>query len=315
MSGTPFSSEVIAAVWDFDLTLSPSYMQGPLFRAYGIDEERFWLEVRGLSQRYRQAGLEHIADDTMYLNHLLTYAQHGLLPGLNNARLRQLGSEIDFFPGLPAAFAQLQDFVAQRAPDIRLEHYVVSNGLAEMIRGSALAPSLDGIWACEFIEHPAPPGYLDAPADSTREGAGIISQPGYIIDNTTKTRAIFEINKGSNKGDIQVNDHIPHQQRRIPFEQMIYIADGPSDIPVFSLIRQNGGHTCAVYDPQKPESYRKANQLQRQERVHHHAPADYRQGSPLWLWLCETIGSCVDEIVAQRQQQLQRSVGRTPSSY
>ena len=88
----------------------------------------------------------------MYLNHLLTYARKGLLPGLTNARLRELGAEISFFPGLPDAFEMLSQQVAEHHQEIRLEHYVVSNGMAEMIRGSALAISLlDGIWGCEFI--------------------------------------------------------------------------------------------------------------------------------------------------------------------
>ena len=31
------------------------------------------------------------------------------------------------------------------------------------------------------------------------------------------------------------------KNRRIPLDQMIYIADGPSDIPCFSVIKENGG--------------------------------------------------------------------------
>ncbi|TVR48756.1 MAG: haloacid dehalogenase-like hydrolase [Planctomycetota bacterium] len=313
MSEGLFSQDSIACVWDFDLTLSPRYMQAPLFAAYGIDEDRFWQEVRGLSAHYRRAGLTHIADDTMYLNHLLTYAQAGLLPGLDNQRLRELGAEIDFFPGLPDAFAQLKNYVRDLRCDVSLEHYVVSNGLAQMIRGSRLAPHLDGIWACEFIEHPAPPNYLTEPAEPT--APPLIQQFGYVIDNTTKTRAIFEINKGSNRSDIDVNDAIPRQQRRVPFEHMLYIADGPSDIPVFSLVRQNGGATCAVYDPGNRESFTKANRLLAQDRVHIHAPADYRQGQPVWLWLTATIDDMVGRIQQRRQQHLQRAVGKRPSSY
>ncbi len=54
-----------------------------------------------------------------------------------------------------------------------------------------------------------------------------------MIDNTSKTRAIFEINKGSNKFKIDVNSKIDRDRRRVPFSNMIYVADGPSDIPVF----------------------------------------------------------------------------------
>ena len=39
-----------------------------------------------------------------------------------------------------------------------------------------------------------------------------ISQVGMTVDNTIKTRCIFEINKGSNKNpSISVNTSIPHE--------------------------------------------------------------------------------------------------------
>ena len=67
-----------------------------------------------------------------------------------------------------------------------------------MIRGSKIAPFVEGIWGCEFIEDPLLPGFLDQdelPVETEME----ISQIGMMIDNTTKTRALFEVNKGSNK--------------------------------------------------------------------------------------------------------------------
>lgn len=35
--------------------------------------------------------------------------------------------------------------------------------------------------------------------------------------------------------------------RRVPFKYMIYIADGPSDVPAFSVVKKNGGSTFAIY--------------------------------------------------------------------
>ena len=71
-----------------------------------------------------------------------------------------------------------------------------------------------------------------------------------MIDNTTKTRAIFEINKGTNKNPgIDVNAKVVPEDRRIPLQNMIYIADGPSDVPSFSVVKKGGGKTYAVYNP------------------------------------------------------------------
>lgn len=70
------------------------------------------------------------------------------------------------------------------------------------------------------------------------EGNKFLSEIGYTIDNTSKTRALFEINKGVG-GDVEVNvnSKMTNEQRRVDFRNMIYIADGPSDVPAFSVVK------------------------------------------------------------------------------
>ena len=102
-----FLQNIIAIIWDFDKTLTPRYMQTPLFEAYGVDEKTFWKEVNGLAAYYKRAGVQ-VQPDTSYLGHLLTYVKEGRMPDLTNARLRELGAEIGFFPGIPQLFGELQ---------------------------------------------------------------------------------------------------------------------------------------------------------------------------------------------------------------
>ena len=173
--------------------------------------------------------------------------------GLNNVILAKCGAEIRFYPGLPEFFATSKAWVADkpeyRKHDIRLEHYIVSTGLAKMIRGSAIAPHVDGVWGCEFIENPLQPGFLQQKELELSADAEI-AQIGMVIDNTTKTRALFEINKGTNKNSaIDVNSRVAAEDRRIPFQNMIYIADGPSDVPSFSVVKGNGGHRLRRVQP------------------------------------------------------------------
>ncbi len=97
------------------------------------------------------------------------------------------------------------------------------------------------VWACEFIEAHHPPGYAK-PEQRQLFPSREITALGYQIDNTSKTRALFEINKGTNKRpEIHVNSALPSDLRRVPFEHMIYVADGPSDVPAWSVVRANGG--------------------------------------------------------------------------
>ncbi len=316
MSQTLFLQNIIAVIWDFDKTLIPGYMQEPLFRRYGVESAEFWQEVNSLGAYYRNAGIERVADDMIYLNHLLTYVTHGVFQGLSNAVLRELGREIEFYPGMPDFLSRTKRMVASdptyQKHEIALEHYVVSTGLRQMIMGSRIAEFVDDVWACEFLEHIAPPGYLAETPPLPGSGREI-RQIGYSIDNTTKTRALFEINKGTNRFPrIGVNSKIDEAERRIPFQNMIYVADGPSDVPVFSILNQKGGRTFAVYRKGSHREFQQVNELQKQDRVRSFGEANYTEDSQTSMWIETAIREIADRIVAVRDQALGDKVGKAP---
>jgi len=309
-----FEQNVIALVWDFDKTLISGYMQAPLFRRFGVDSSRFWSEVDGLVAYYGRQGIRANVD-TIYLNHLLTYVKQGPLAGLDNATLRALGQELEFYPGLPGFFSQVRTEIegdpAFAAFGIRLEHYVVSTGFAETIRGSAIAPLVEDVFACEFIETPAPPGYLDQPSSPSEPSQ--ISQVASALDNTSKTRFLFEVNKGCNKfPEIGVHAKVSPENRRIPFGNMIYIADGPSDVPAFSIVNSGGGFTYAIYPAGDRTALRQVDSLRRDGRIQMFGEADYREGSQTWLWLVESARAIAARIVRDREARIRNSVGTAP---
>ncbi len=308
---------IIACIWDFDKTLIPGYMQAPLFKHFNVDDRRFWEEVAQLPEAYRRAGLNLISSDTVYLNHILTYVKAGVFKGLDNALLRRLGAQLAFYPGLPEFFDELKRHVRRRPDferhDIQLEHYIISTGLRQIILGSIVAPYVDGVWGCEFVEQPPPPGYLRRKGGHTTPEEGSVCQMAYVLDNTTKTRAVFEINKGSNKvPDIDVNARIPETDRRIPIPNMIYTADGPSDVPVFSVLNRFGGHTFAVYRRGSQEEFAQVNNLQKQGRVQSFGEANYTEGSQTAMWLKNAVSEIADRIVRSREQALGDKIGKPP---
>lgn len=315
MSTTLFTQNIITCIWDFDKTLIPKYMQTPLFERYGINEALFWAETNSLVEHYHQRGYR-LSGEIAYLNHLLTHALVGSMPNLGNRTLRECGADIVFYPGLPDFFDLAKGFVAEkeiyRKHEIQLEHYIVSTGLAEMVRGSAIAPYVEGIWGCEFIENPVLPGFLQQKEFEIKAEA-VIAQIGMVIDNTTKTRALFEINKGTNKNSaIDVNANITPEDRRIPFQNMIYIADGPSDVPSFSVVKKGGGKAYAVYNPAKPEEFAQNDRLRQAGRIDHYGPADYRLESSTAQWLRLHIHSICDRIVSDREAAVARRVSKPP---
>jgi len=312
-----FLRTTIAIIWDFDTTLIPGYMQEPLFRRFEIKSADFWKEVNALPQFYRTGGVKRAANDTLYLNHLLNYVRDGKLPGLTNKLLRQLGNELEFYPGLPEFFQKVKDLVSSNAKfathQITLEHYIVSTGLREMIMGSKIAPYVDDVWACEFAEESASPGFLQKSLFAEAAKEPVICEIAYSLDHTSKTRAIFEINKGCNKEpQIEVNTNIAQELRRVPFRNMIYIADGPSDVPCFSTVGHFGGRTYAVYKAKSTREFEKAYGLQKQHRVEAFGEANYEDGSPTAMWISHAVQDIAERIVRDRNRMLGDELGKPP---
>ena len=309
-----YTQTTIAFIWDFDKTLIPGNQQDPLFAAYGIDPSQFWAEVDGLVGYYLERGIT-IARDLAYLGHILTYVKEDRFPGLTRGRLRELGAGLEMSPGVPEFFAATRNRVAE-VPDfahegIDVEHYVVSTGIRPMIEGSPIGDIIDGIWANDFIERPARPGYLETLAIENE--AHPISMLGYTIDNTSKTRAVFEINKGVNRNaGIDVNALMAEEQRRVPIRNMIYIADGPSDVPVFSVVKANGGKTFAVYKPESEAEFEQVNRLQEQGRVDSFGEANYEEGSQTYMWITHAVDSIARRVVNDRATALHSRLGKPP---
>ena len=317
MTFQAFPQTTIALICDFDDTLISGSMQSPIFEAYEVNEHEFWDEVNGLSTYYADARVR-VSQSSAYLNHMLTYVQYRKFPGLNNKKLEELGSAIEFYQGVTELFPRLKkDLLACdefQKYGIVVEIYVVSSGLVRMINGSAIALYLDGVWGCEFIEEVAMPGYTTSiNQPSLIENDPELRQVGFIVDDTTKTRAIFEINKGVNTdNNIDVNAQIPHEHRRVPFNNMIYIGDGPSDIPVFSLLNQYGGRTYAVYKPGSARHFDRVYRLRHQDRIEAYGPADYREGTQTSMWIESTVTDIARRIVDEKERVLQSAVQQPP---
>ena len=285
----------IALVYDYDQTLSPRYMQDDVvFPEFGIDPVQFWAKCNTLVH-------DHQWDSELaYMKCLLDYLG---MDKVTNARLTQLGAGLQFFPGLPELFAALPQAALRpehQAAGIKVEHYIISSGLKALLDGSRLQPCVKAIFGCEFGENPE----------------GHISFPKRTISHTTKTQFLFRINKGMLVYEQDVNDHMPAEQRPIPFENMVYVGDGPTDVPCFTVMARNGGQGIAVYNPDDSsgKSFRKCFQLSTHAgRVKHIAPADYRQGSHLWLLLAEMVRETADRILRRRNEERDNATIAAPT--
>lgn len=293
-------SNIIAVIWDCDKTLINGYMQDPIFDEYKINAAEFWNENNKQIEELKKAYPDiRVNSDTHYLNLFLEYIRSGRMTGLNNEKLRAFGKQQCFYNNVPEFLAEIKGLFRDNKEyneyGIQVENYIVSTGFAEVIRGSSLANIVEGIWGCELIETKNETGEL------------VLSDVVYTIDNTTKTRAIFEINKGVTSNSDDVNRKIDINLRRVPFENMIYIADGPSDIPAFSLVKQKGGTTFAIYPKGKKDLLNQVEQLRIDGRVDMYAEADYTKDTTAYLWVISKIESIAKRIRDREKMKLSSS--------
>lgn len=299
-------ANIIAIVWDFDKTLVDGYMQDPIFKEYGVDSSQFWKEVNALPERYKEEQKVKVNPDTIYLNHFINYVKEGKFKGLNNEKLYSYGKDLKFYPGVPAIFEETKKLIESnqiyQEYDIKVEHYIVSTGMAQIIKGSSVMPYVSGVWGCELIEV------------EDEDGNKVIGEVGYTIDNTTKTRALFEINKGVNQRDgVDVNTNVPEEYRRVHFINMIYVADGPSDIPAFSLINHNKGATFAIYPKGNAVALKQVEQMRMDGRVNMYAEADYSKDTTACMWLCNKVTEFADRIREEERVKIAKvTSGSTP---
>lgn len=258
-----------ALVYDFDGTLAEGNIQEhSLLPSYlRTSKEQFWEKVK-------QSKQANDADQILvYMQLLLQRADELGLP-LSAEVLRKHGEAVTLFPGVETWFERIDAYARKRR--LMLEHYVVSSGNEEMIRGCSIAGHFQRVFASKYI-------YDDD---------GHAAWPGAAVNYTTKTQYLFRINKGVETywDDEQVNRWMPMNERPIPFERMIYLGDGDTDIPSMKMVRHQGGHSIAVFDPKKWDSEepgerqtykRKAYTLIAEDRAHFVLPADYTDGSQL----------------------------------
>jgi len=264
-------SNIIAVIWDFDKTLVDGYMQDPIFDKYGEDAKKFWEEVNSLPDKYWNEQKVKVNKDTIYLNHFINKTKEGVFKGLNNDLLFELGKELKFYRGIPEIFEKTKKIVEENSIfqeyNIKVEHYIVSTGMKNMIEGSIIKKHVEGIWGCECIN----------------------KNPEY-----------------------DVNAKIKEGNRRVLFKNMIYIADGPSDVPAFSVIKKGGGSTFAIYPKSDLKAFKQVEKLREDNRVDMYAEADYSEGTTTYMWITNKIEELAQNIVNEEKSKLEASISDSP---
>ena len=257
----------VALMYDFDGTLSPSYMQEYDFMdAIGLtDKESFWKASHGLAQKQESSTI------LAYMKLMVDKAKENGI-SIRRQQFVEFGRGIGFFPGVEQWFELINHRGAEMG--VNVEHYIISSGLKELIEGTSIAKYFKKIYACSFMYE---------------NDAAV--WPAVAVDFTSKTQFIFMINKGIYNiwENAKINDSMPDEGRPVPFQNMIYLGDGETDIPSMRIVKTEGGHSIAIYKPQNENSRGQAENLVHRGRVNFACPGDYREGSELYNAVIATI--------------------------
>ena len=245
---------IIALIYDFDNTLSTHDMQEFTFiPALGMTPQEFWGKCDQLSRDYN---MDHI------LAYMLLMAQKANEKGIDLSResLRKMGEQVEFFDGVEQWFKRINAYGARLGFEVR--HYIISCGLKHMIEGCPIGHEFYNVFACDYL-------YDDK---------GQILWPSVAINYTSKTQFLYRINKGvEDAGEHKrLNMYMPQNERVVPFENMIYIGDGLTDVPSMKLTRTRGGYAIGVY--RNPED---ATYLVKEDRVDFYVQSNYLPDSEM----------------------------------
>lgn len=285
---------VLAICYDFDKTLSPNDMQAQGFiQSLEQEVEKFWRESNKLAS-------DNEMDQNLAWMYKMTKESRGRHI-IKKEVLAGYGADVELYSGVHDWFDRVNAYGQKKG--IKVEHYIISSGLKEMIEGTEIAKYFKKIYASSF--------YYDE--------CGVAVWPAQCINYTNKTQFLFRIKKGALEiNDTKVNDFLSEDQCRVPFRNMVYIGDSDTDVPCMKLVSINGGYSIGVHGK---ESKNKVFKMIKENRIKYFTEADYREGSELEKLIKYIIDrtaanevlerknvECVKEMMDDRQNKDEKSI-------
>ena len=279
----------IAFMYDFDKTLCDQDMQNYTFIPnLNMTSEEFWNETEKFSKKNYMEGI------LAYMYYMMHKCNEKGIP-FTQDYLRSLGKNVNFYKGVKNWFSRINQY--GESLGVNVEHYIISSGIKDIIDGSEIKDEFKKIFACQY--------YFN------EDGKAV--WPKIAINYTQKTQYIFRISKGAfdETDNKKVNDKM--NDRIIPYQNMIYIGDGLTDVPCMTFVKKQGGTSIAIYPKGKKD---KVVNLLLDNRVNYICSADYQEGSDLdslVKLIMQDMNVSYKLLLKQRQQRT-REIKRVKTS-
>ena len=141
------SMPVLAMCYDFDKTLTPDDMQAQGFiQSVGYNEEQikqFWQESNELAKK------NDMDNNLAYMYKMIQEAVGHFY--VTKEKLMEYGNQVELYEGVRTWFERIRDYGLEHG--VRIEHYIISSGLKEMIEGTEMAKegAFTKIYASAFL--------------------------------------------------------------------------------------------------------------------------------------------------------------------
>lgn len=256
----------VAFVFDFDETLAPSTTDA-LLEHLDIDPDEFRTDrVEPLVSdgwQVRLAEAQALVD--------LSRGDHG---PITEKTFDEVAQELDLYPGVNEMFDVITDAVHDIEPDVEVEFHLVTAGFVHIPQATPIADRFTQILGAHWA--------FDAD--------GAIAAPKNTLGHYEKVRHLLALAKGldsiaSNQSD-DVNAEIDPADWHVPFEQIVFVGDGDSDMPAFDLMESRGGVAIAVRQAANRDSWESRDAMRDGRRVAALMESDFRNDSPLMTALC-----------------------------
>ena len=264
--------KVVAICYDFDKTLGSkgSCLDHGYLEDLNLNSDEFWVEVNKTRNKY------NLEDALGYMYYTIKKSAELGKP-ITKEKLESYGEKLTYYNGVETWFERVNNYAKNKG--IMLEHYLISSGLKEVLDKCSIAKYFKKIYACSYL-------YNDKNEPIW---------PANIVNYTSKTQYLYRIKKNIlDENDPKVNDK--QINKRIPFENMIYVGDSSTDIPCMSIVSKNKGHSIGIYEPKKKELMLN---LFNNKRINYYCLADYSEGSEME----KTVFSIIDKIKLREKEK------------
>lgn len=273
----------IALIFDFDDTLAPSTFH-TILSEIGIDPDKF-------EDDYVQPMVDKGWETILARYYCLIREMHQQDTPVTQEMIQQIGENFDLFDEVADMFGAVRGWAQDIVEDVDVEFYLLTAGTVDIPIATPIADEFVQIWggSCHFDDD------------------GVLDAVKRIITHPEKTRYLTQLAKGFHlEGDIQpesVYREIPAEEYHVPFDQMIYVGDGASDMPAFAMIEEVGGIAIGVVLADDIENWRGYDDIHGDRRVENLATADYTDGSELMRSLQHAVYSIAQRIALRKLGQ------------